>query len=303
MLSKKAEYRGGKHVEQLIIIANQKGKILFPFKEIKTAMKNNSFENIENMRKVMGTLREEIINHEVYYQIKDVEDLKVFMQFHVYAVWDFMSLLKSLQNGLTCTRVPWFPVGTPQTRQLINEIVMGEESDVDMNGDIKSHFEMYVEAMQQCGADVTGVETFLQHMKTTGDLEDAIRVSSTPEEAASFVRFTFNMIEAGQLHVLAAIFTFGREDLIPGMFLSIIQEIHKHFPDSISGFKYYIERHIEVDGDHHSHLALEMMAHLCGEDTDKWREAEAAVMKSLEQRKCLWDGVNRMLKKRVSAST
>ena len=89
---------------------------------------------IEKIKRTIEPLRQEIINHKVYSAIKDIDDLKVFMQFHVYAVWDFMSLLKTLQGNLTCTSVPWFPKGMADTRYLINEIVVGEESDVDLNG-------------------------------------------------------------------------------------------------------------------------------------------------------------------------
>ena len=77
---------------------------------------------IEKIKRTIEPLRQEIINHKVYSAIKDIDDLKVFMQFHVYAVWDFMSLLKTLQGNLTCTSVPWFPKGTADTRYLINEI-------------------------------------------------------------------------------------------------------------------------------------------------------------------------------------
>jgi hypothetical protein len=85
-------------------------------------------ESIQNIRKTIEPLRQEIMNHKVYSVINDIDDLKVFMQYHIYAVWDFMSLLKSLQNNLTCTTVPWFPKGSAETRHLINEIVVGEES-------------------------------------------------------------------------------------------------------------------------------------------------------------------------------
>ncbi len=258
--------------------------------------------HIEKIKKTIEPLRQEIINHKVYSAIKDLNDLKVFMQFHVYAVWDFMSLLKSLQNNLTCTSVPWFPKGMADTRFLINEIVVGEESDLDLNGIRKSHFELYLDAMKQCGADTTNIEVFIDVLKNTGDFNFAYLHSETPKEAKDFVDFTFKIIDSGKDYLQSAIFTFGREDLIPGMFISIINEIHKNFPDDISVFKYYIERHIEVDGDHHSHLALAMTANLCKDNEQFWKEAEEAVIQSLKQRIELWNGVYNQLTESAKAN-
>jgi hypothetical protein len=236
------------------------------------------------------SLRQQIIQHKVYNEISSIEDLKAFMHFHVYAVWDFMSLLKALQNNLTCTSIPWFPLGTADTRYLINEIVVGEESDIDQNGVRKSHFELYLNAMQQCGANTSGILNFLSELKGSGDFQSAYAAAQTPKHAATFVDFTFEIIHSNKAHLQAAIFTFGREDLIPGMFLSLVNEMNERFPEQISTFKYYLDRHIEVDGDHHSHLALQMTANLCGEDDALWQEAEAATIRSLEKRLALWDG-------------
>ena len=258
---------------------------------------------IEKIKRTIEPLRQEIINHKVYSAIKDIDDLKVFMQFHVYAVWDFMSLLKTLQGNLTCTSVPWFPKGMADTRYLINEIVVGEESDVDLNGIRKSHFELYLDAMKQCGADASKIEIFTDVLKNTGDFNSAYLSSETPKEAKDFVDFTFKVIESGKDHLQSAIFTFGREDLIPGMFISIINEMHKNFPDDISIFKYYIERHIEVDGDHHSHLAIQMTANLCKDNEEFWKEAEETVIQSLRQRIELWNGVYRHLTERTKVSS
>ena len=248
-------------------------------------------EQIDKIKKVIEPLRQEIINHKVYSVIKDIDDLKIFMQYHVYAVWDFMSLLKSLQNNLTCTSVPWFPVGDADTRYLINEIVTGEESDIDMNGIRKSHFEIYLDAMKQCDAATSPIETFVASLKQNGNLDSAFRQASTPKAAKDFVDFTFETIAGNKPYLQSAIFTFGREDLIPGMFISIVNDMHKNFPDNISTFKYYLERHIEVDGDHHSHLALQMTANLCKGNEAYWMEAEQATIQSLQKRIALWDGV------------
>ncbi len=247
-------------------------------------------EQIKQLRKVIEPLRQDIINHKIYAAIKDINDLKVFMQYHVYAVWDFMSLLKTLQNNLTCTTVPWFPKGSADTRQLINEIVVGEESDKGPDGKTKSHFELYLEAMEQCGADTSPIEGFIAALKNTGNLDTSFSASGTPKEARDFVDFTFKIIGTNKDYLQSAIFTFGREDLIPGMFISLVNDIHKNFPDSITIFKYYLERHIEVDGDHHSHLAIQMTSNLCGVNDQFWKEAEAATIESLKKRIALWDG-------------
>ena len=246
---------------------------------------------IDRIQQAIAPYRQQIIDHKVYSVIKDTQDLQIFMQYHIFAVWDFMSLLKALQNNLTCTSVPWFPTGDADTRHLINEIVVGEESDVDALGNRKSHFELYLDAMHQCGADTTTIEKFVAELKQSGNFEAAFAQSQTPIQAKEFVDFTFEIINSKKDYLQSAIFTFGREDLIPDMFLSIIHDMYKEYPESISTFKYYLERHIEVDGDHHSHLAMQMTANLCGDNETFWKEAETATIHSLQQRINLWDGV------------
>ena len=255
-------------------------------------------KHIERIQQTIEPLRQQIINHKVYSVIEDVEDLQLFMHYHVYAVWDFMSLLKALQNNLTCTSVPWFPKGSADTRYLINEIVIGEESDVDSEGNRKSHYELYLDAMQQAGADTAAIGKFMTSLQTSGDLQASFSVANTPEAAREFVNYTFEVINSNKDFVQAAIFTFGREDLIPGMFISIVSDMHRAFPDSVATFKYYLERHIEVDGDHHSQLALQMTANLCGDNEHNWQEAEAAVVQCLQKRLALWDGVYQEIAKR-----
>lgn len=254
--------------------------------------------HIEKIQKIIAPLREAIINHKVYGAIKDMDDLKIFMQHHVFAVWDFMSLLKTLQNNLTCTSVPWFPTGAADTRYLINEIVVGEESDVDLQGNRKSHFELYQDAMRQCGADTATMEVFIAELKATGDFERAFQAANVSTSCKDFVGFTFDIIASKKAYLQSAIFTFGREDLIPGMFIAMVNDLHQNFPDNISIFKYYLERHIEVDGDHHSHLALQMTANLCGENEQYWAEVEAATVQSLQSRIALWDGIYQELSAR-----
>jgi len=246
--------------------------------------------SLATIQQVIEPIKNEIVNHKVYQVIESLEDLRIFMEYHVYAVWDFMSLLKALQINLTCTTTPWFPVGSGNTRSLINEIVAGEESDVDANGDKKSHFEMYLDAMQQCGASTTEIMIFIEALKTTGNFKEAYQKAKTPIAAQNFVDYTFKTIDSHTAHLQASTFTFGREDLIPQMFLTMVNDLNQKFPDQLSLFKYYLDRHIEVDGDHHSHLALEMTAELCKNDEMLLQQAEEATIQALKMRISLWDG-------------
>jgi pyrroloquinoline quinone (PQQ) biosynthesis protein C len=144
--------------------------------------------------------------------------------------------------------------------------------------------------MQQMGADTQTIQVFLSQA-IDKNIFNAIENAELHPKVKSFLNFTFDVAINQPAHIKAAVFTFGREDLIPDMFVEILREIHQEFPEKVSTFKYYIERHIEVDGDHHSHLALEMVAQLCGDDAQKWSEAEKFSIESLKQRSLLWDAI------------
>ena len=254
-------------------------------------MKKTDELYFSTLEQEITSIREQIVAHPLYTRIQSPVHLRHFMELHVYAVWDFMSLLKTLQNMLTCTEVPWFPRGSADTRYLINEIVTGEESDTDINGHRLSHFEMYLQAMEKAGADTLSIRTFCETLKKTRDLSSAFQEAGTPAEARAFVQFTFDLISRGKPHVLAAVFTFGREDLIPDMFLSFIKGLQRDMGESIAPFVYYMERHIEVDGGHHSYLAREMTQMLCEEHEADAQEISEVVKQALKQRISLWDGV------------
>jgi Protein of unknown function (DUF3050) len=256
-----------------------------------SVIKTNSMDSrIEKIQASIDGLRKDVINHNVYTVIKDVESLKIFMEYHVYAVWDFMSLLKSLQNTLTCTSVPWFPKGAPDTRYFINEIVLGEESDTDMFGKRKSHFEMYLDAMKALGASTASIEIFISKMKETNHLQTAFYNANTPKEVMEFVDFTFSIISSRKPHLVSSVFTFGREELIPSMFAEIVNDIALNNQNTVSLFKYYLERHIEVDSNHHGKLSLQITENLCGNNLFAWQEAEDMAIKALQMRIRLWDG-------------
>jgi hypothetical protein len=246
---------------------------------------------IERLKDAIEPSRVKLLQHPVYHQIQTLSALQKFAQVHIFAVWDFMSLLKSLQQKLTCVQTPWVPIGSANTRYLINEIVLGEESDVDEFENRISHFELYQQAMRQMGASTIGIEGLMQAIGSGVSIEAAIQQLDCADSVKDFLNFTFKIVNHAPAHVQAAVFTFGREDLIPDMFTRLLEKLVAESPEKVAIFKYYIERHIEVDGGHHSHLALEMVSELCGEDAVKWKEAELASIEALQIRAKLWDAV------------
>lgn len=240
--------------------------------------------------------RKMLLQHSLYQKIQSISDLQTFMQAHVYAVWDFMSLLKALQQKLTCTTIPWFASPNPETRYLINEIVLAEESDLSMDGRRLSHFEMYVEAMETSNADTNTVTAFLDLVHQHNSVEIALEQTDLHPKIKDFLNFSFGVIAGGKSHEIAAAFTFGREDLIPDMFTEILRNFEQHFPQTdLSKLIYYFERHIELDADEHGPMAMKMIAELCGTDVNKWEEVAVVSIEALKKRIGLWDAIEEQI--------
>ena len=251
--------------------------------------------HLEKIEQELKGLRLELTNHELYASLKTLEDIKTFMEYHVFAVWDFMSLLKTLQQKLTWTNVPWMPSKTPKLGRLINEIVLGEESDVNEIGEVKSHFEMYLDAMQEIGASTQQIDDFCELGKEGCSMHQACKEIKLSETVRDFLKFTFDTIGTNKSHIVASVFTFGREDVIPDMFIEITKQSEKENKQSYQKLTYYLERHIELDADEHGPMALEMISELCGEDEKKWDESLEYAKKALRLRIKLWDEINRVI--------
>ena len=256
---------------------------------------------IEQIEEHISELREHLKNHELYYHLSEVQDIKVFMEKHVYAVWDFMSLLKALQQRLTCISIPWKPSKNAKTARFINEIVLGEENDVTELGVPKSHFEMYIEAMKEVGADTEKILHFINSTNSIKDIVGRIQSSNLKKAEKEFLKFTFKIIETNEEHKIAAAFTFGREDLIPDMFLAIIDKSNHNDENKFPKLSYYLNRHIELDGDEHGPLSLEMISELCGDDESKWNDVLQTSVEALKKRISLWDEITEEIKQRKPA--
>ena len=251
--------------------------------------------NIEHIEKELAGLRNELKNHSLYKKLHTIEDVQTFMSLHVFAVWDFMSLLKAIQMNLTCVSIPWIPAKNAELARFINEIVVAEESDHDAHGVIKSHFEMYLTAMNEVNADPSKMNEFMKMIQSNNTVAAALENLAVPQEVKEFLNFTFDTIKTNKTHLIASSFTFGREDVIPDMFISIIDKATLENNKSYDSFNYYLKRHIELDGDEHGPLSLKMVTELCGDDAQKWKEVLETGKKALQLRINLWTGIERQI--------
>ena len=239
----------------------------------------------------VGDLRDRLVTHRLYELVDTPARLRWFMEHHVFAVWDFQSLLKALQQRLTCTTVPWVPTADAEARRMINEIVLDEESDELPEGGAASHFELYLDCMDRAGADTAPIGRLVAAIRGGTPLAAALAGCGMPAAALRFVQRSFAVIDSGSTPAIAAAFTYGREDVIPDMFRRIVGSLADGDPARWERFRFYLDRHIEHDEDHHGPLCRRIVARLCGSDAAVWAEAEAAARACLEARLALWDAV------------
>jgi len=263
----------------------------------KVHLSKRQLDRIARVEKCVAPLRQRLKHHKLYSAFEDIKDVRTFAEMHVFAIWDFMSLLKALQVELTSVkRLPWIPTSGQKGKlaRLVTEMVMRYEFDTDESGETMSHFEMYLQAMDQLGSDtkqITSFLTMLQACATAGvpcpeSIDSALLFCSMPKGVPEFLRYTFSLVESKELHKVAASLAFGRQYLIIDKLLATID---KSGPQGFGKYKYMLSRHKGLYNKNYTPLSFQILVELCGDDEEKWRDVEEIAAQSLQARINLYD--------------
>jgi hypothetical protein len=250
-------------------------------------LKSQRFEQLQN---ALGPLRSALLNHPIYAEVNSLSKLREFMQMHVFAVWDFMSLVKRLERELTSNSLPWTPPHSARLARFTNEVILGEETDLGPDGTPVSHFELYLRAMDEVGADTTPIRSFTAQLALGALWEELLEDFSLHPGVRHFVSETLGCALHGSVVEVAAAFFFGREDVIPEMFQRLLG-LWRDAKAEVPHFTYYLERHIELDGGSHGPWAREMLTTLAGQRQSNWQKAAIAAQRAIASRIQLWDSV------------
>ncbi|CAI8859710.1 MULTISPECIES: DUF3050 domain-containing protein [Pseudomonas] len=241
--------------------------------------------------------RRTLLEHPLFANIATLDDVRLLMEVHVFAVWDFMTLLKRIQRDLTCVELPWLAPKHITAARLINEIVIGEETDERPGGGFISHMELYVNAMEEIGANTAPFRNFLTQLGNGAPLGQALAAPDIPLPAKIFVSQTLDVALYGTTEQALAYFFFGREDIIPDMFGRLLENWSVS-EDSVPMLTYYLKRHIEMDGDDHGPAAKRIIAAIITEPAQQTQLVNSA-RSAINARIGLWDGVQHLLAERL----
>lgn len=251
---------------------------------------------------IISSLKNKLENHPIYEAIETIEDLQIFMQHHVYSVWDFMSLVKYVQGTVAPAKAPWLPGRDSNVQRFINELVLEEETDEGINGKgYSSHFELYQQAMLEVGADISMSLAFLDNVRQHG-IEQALVMENIPTLCRDFTKVTFDCIAADKPHEVAASLALGREHIVPTMFRAVLSHTGVNALQAPT-FHYYLNRHVQMDEEVHGPLSLRLLNGLCDGDPIKIDEAIAAAKTAVEARLKLWDDLLEVINQHKTAPT
>jgi len=231
-----------------------------------------------------------VIEHPVYRLLTTVPSVVRFMELQVWCVWDFMFLAKAVQRAVGCYEVPWVPPRDCSLVATINAIVGSEEADMGPDGTYQSHFEIYVAAMRQAGADTGPVGRAVELVREGVSTDEALRRAGAPDASRAFVGETLELCVAAA-HVRVAALCIGREELVPQMFTAMLSSGVSEDP-RLGAFLWYVRRHVNLDSESHGPLSAKLFRRVVGLGRGQLQEAVEGGLRAVRARRRYLDAIH-----------
>jgi len=232
--------------------------------------------------------------HPIYSSIRSIKDARIYMQNQVWCVWDFMTLIKSIQLKVTNTSIYWLPNQDASLGAYIYSVLLTEETDVDESGkNYASHFETYLRAMEEVGADTGPIKSFIALLRQGVSYEEASINSQMPKIARDFVNTTLRFAHS-PLHITVAVFCLSRECIIPSMFKPFLENLPE--TNKLSIFRWYLNRHIILDSGSHGPLSIKLFKEAVSTDPILVKQALNSALEALMARKVFLDAIHELVK-------
>lgn len=251
----------------------------------------NTTERVAYILNEIEDLKSELAAHCLYTKLQHMEDIHIFMEHHVFAVWDFMSLAKALQLHLDATQVIEKQTDNSKILGFVNGILTGGETDPNKKEIVLSHLEMYLELMDEIGANTTNIKKLIASSAAGLDIHEAMQIAQLTDEQQRILNFTQTIIATNEIHKIAVAATLVPEGMISNRFLKILKETEERDNLLVPKFKNYLNRYKAIDGNDYGLLSLEMVTHFCDSDGKKWVDILDIAMKTLSHRIYLWDAI------------
>lgn len=222
-----------------------------------------------------------LINHPLYNSIKTESDIKMYMFNQVWCVWDFMTLVKSIQIQIIPPNILWTPPKFPELGAYIYEVLLTEETDKGYNSETNSsHFQTFLKAMKESSVDTSSVDKFIELLENGNQFEIAIDSCGIHKEAKEFITTTYEFAKS-DLHISIAVFCLSREGVIPDMFMNLLANVS--LSNNYKIFNWYLNRHIYLDSQSHGPLSIKLFKTIV-DTKQKQEEALQASLKALKAR-------------------
>jgi hypothetical protein len=257
----------------------------------------SAFSNSNELALLLEQQSQKLKTHPVFDSVRTKEDLRCFMSWHAFAVWNFMSLAKRLQHELKSAHLPWTPPKSSPVARMLKDIVLGEESDVKMWGWHNSHIDLYLSAMKEVGANTSQMEKFLGLISLKIEVNSALRMVKAPEAVQKFVQATNATVKNGSVTEVLGGFLYAREEAIPQVFQARLTEWSDPI-EKAPNFNYYLKRHIALLGDCEGPVALELVNDLTRGSEDSLQKIQHASVMAIDHRLVLWNALQSELDQR-----